>query len=89
MFCLFFMVTLCLVDMLKRMMPIVEIMVDTVVAMVNRMVKVNRMDMIVVMVDMMDKLVFKLVTFGKTIGKSKTQLKGMIKKMLKRIETPS
>ena len=56
MFCLFFMVTLCMVDMMERMMGIVEIMVDTVVAMVNRMVMVNRMDMIVVMVDMMDKL---------------------------------
>ena len=56
MFCLFFMVTLCMVDMMERMMGIVEIMVDTVVAMVNRMVMLNRMDMIVVMVDMMDKL---------------------------------
>ena len=89
MFCFFFMVTLCMVDMMERMMGIVEIMVDTVVAMVNRMVMVNRMDMIVVMVDMMDKLDFKLVTFGETMGMSKTQLKGMIKKMLKGIETPS
>ena len=64
MFWLFFMVTLCMVDMLERMIGIVEIMVDTVVAMVNRMVMVNRMDMIVVMVDMMDKLDFKDATQG-------------------------
>ena len=84
MFCLSFIVTLCMVDMLERMMGIVEIMVDTVVAMVNRMVMVNRMDMIVVMVDMMDKLDFKLVTFGENNGNVKDATQGNDKEDVER-----